>query len=175
MSRTDDVIDTLIAAVALLLLAALFTGCGSVFGVPQRGLWVDEGVPVTAALEACDVWAPVGVECVVATRRETAMVVISDSGEIGCEPDGNGVVWGGQGGRDWTPGTRTDGLQGGWVHMHMGCYPEADAEFVAALAHEFGHAMGVPHVPAAGALMNAAGGPARLTSDDIAAYWAAQP
>lgn len=110
-----------------------------------------------------------------AEHRETALVVIGDSGEAGCEPVG-GVVWGGQGGRDWTAGTRTDGLQAGWVHMHMGCYPDPTAFwFLDALAHEMGHALGVPHLDAPGDLMNPGGGPRVLSSDDIAAYLTANP
>lgn len=168
-----ELLSWAIALFAVLCLA--MAGCGSISEQPARGVWVEDGITMVSGLAACDAWAPVGIDCRPAEMRETALVVIGDSHEVGCAPGGDDVVWAGQGGRDWTPGTRTDGLQAGWVHMHMGCYPIQGAEFVAALAHEFGHALGVPHVAAPGALMNAGGGQPPITTDDINAYWLANP
>lgn len=157
-----------------ILFAATFgmLGCGYDLEVtpadpppPKIGIWVEDGISARWAGAACDTWAAVGISCVPATDRDSALVVISDSGEVGCEPAG-GIVWAGSGGR-------------GWVQMHMGCYPEENPvdspTDVAELAHELGHAFGCGHITAPGAVMNPDAYAQRITEDDILEYRRANP
>jgi len=167
---------TLLLFVLFWCLVFLFSsGCGSISSQTARGVWVEDGIPIELALRACSTWEPVGVECVEAESRDLALVVVSDSHEIGCEPAG-GVVWAGSGGRGISPGFRDSSIpQNGWVHIHMGCWPDlsylTDPNFLPEMAHEFGHAFGCSHVERGDALMFAGGGPMRLTTEDVNEYW----
>lgn len=154
------------------LLALVAVGCGSVTGTAQRGMWVDDGESMDLALQACQTWAEVGVDSSPAASRESALVIIGDSHEAGCEPGGDGTTWGGNG---WWTYDADRGAFIGHVAMHTACYAGDDAAFVGALAHEIGHALGCDHTKAPGSVMYPASNLLQLTDEDRAMYWSHVP
>lgn len=173
------------------LLLVVLAGCGASapsYEIPGDeppltygdGIWIEDGIPVVPVLVGCGAWSAVGVKCGLAESRETALIVAGDSNDPECVPDDSGTVWWGQG----SANIDDRGLRkaNGWAHLRMKCFPnaaEAPPEFIAMVAHEFGHALGIgAHSEHVGVVMYpwmSKDSPRVAAAEDVAMYYEFNP
>ncbi len=126
-------------------------------------------MPVEASQKACRLWGkPFGISCdLVATPGGAAVRVISGK-EPDCAPDADNFVWLG-----------SSQIGSGIASIRLVCFrgavdndPDIARYYTQVAAHEIGHALGLSHVIAETALMNAIANPFHdvVTPDDRAEW-----
>ena len=137
-------------------------------------LWVEEGMVHwrDAVLAGCTWWDPVGVSCQLAGSKDEAEVIVRDTG-YSCE---SAAGWSF---RDSTLDGRyavelSEPCRDLNARSHVTSDEEAEQKIERVFAHEFGHVLGVDHIPyfCADALMNPTykSGRQCITPADVAAW-----